>query len=185
MGASAGGYAAPSSAAHVSLLRPIPTAIVVGLIAAALSMIRSADVSFWTDEAITITAAERTWPQLFAMLGNVDAVHGAYYSVMKIWVGATGIDEWTLRSSSALFIGIAVAFTFLIGRMLQTARFGVLAATVLMLLPRATWAGIEARPWALTVAFAAVTSWVLLLGIRSPRTGTFSPTASWPQWARS
>src|SRR5579859_710136 len=38
--------------------------------------------SYWRDEAATIAAIRRPLGDLIRMLGNVDAVHGAYYLLM-------------------------------------------------------------------------------------------------------
>ncbi|MGC1285344.1 MAG: hypothetical protein WA895_20565, partial [Streptosporangiaceae bacterium] len=40
--------------------------------------------SYWRDEAATMSAAQRPLGNLFRTLGNIDAVHGAYY--LLIWV---------------------------------------------------------------------------------------------------
>ncbi len=40
--------------------------------------------SYWRDETATLSAVQRPFGALISMLGNVDAVHGAYY--MIIWV---------------------------------------------------------------------------------------------------
>jgi mannosyltransferase len=42
--------------------------------------------SFWRDEGATLSAVHRTLPQLIRMLGQMDAVHGAYYLLMWLLV---------------------------------------------------------------------------------------------------
>ena len=51
--------------------------LIVGVLAAAVSLAGAGRPSFWYDEAATISAAySRSLQQLWPMLGNADAVHG-------------------------------------------------------------------------------------------------------------
>src|SRR3954447_15910920 len=83
--------------------------LVVFLVATALSAVGSGGVSLWTDEAVTLSVATRTWGELWDLLGHVDAVHGLYYALMKPWVEAFGGSEVALRAPSALAAGGAAA----------------------------------------------------------------------------
>ncbi len=57
--------------------------------------------SFWRDEAATIAAIKRPLGDLITMLGNVDAVHGAYYLMMWPIEHVLGPGELVLRLPSA------------------------------------------------------------------------------------
>ena len=57
--------------------------------------------SYWRDEAATLSATRRSFPQLIRMLGNVDAVHGVYYVLMWPVVHLIGTDELAMRLPSA------------------------------------------------------------------------------------
>src|SRR5579863_5263108 len=46
--------------------------------------------TLWRDEAYTKDAINRSIGQLFALLGHQDAVHGAYYLLLHLVVGAIG-----------------------------------------------------------------------------------------------
>jgi mannosyltransferase len=60
--------------------------LIVGILAAAVSLTGAARPSFRYDEAATISASySRSLGQLWHMLGNVDAVHGLYYLLMHGW----------------------------------------------------------------------------------------------------
>src|SRR5215217_3121713 len=60
--------------------------VIVGVLAAAVSLVGAGRPSFWYDEAATISASySRSLGQLWQMLGNVDAVHGLYYVLMHGW----------------------------------------------------------------------------------------------------
>ncbi|PSL36618.1 mannosyltransferase [Labedella gwakjiensis] len=147
----------PSPSARRRVLLPA----ILGVIAVVLSSIRSADVSSWTDEAITVSAATRSWSELWEMLQNIDAVHGVYYAFMHVWIGLFGASEFAIRFPSALAVGGAVVGTYVLGRRFGGERLAVVGAVVTMLLPRLLWAGIEGRPFAFT-AVAAVWATVAL-----------------------
>ncbi len=57
--------------------------------------------SFWRDEAATIAAIKRPLGDLIKMLGNVDAVHGAYYLMMWPIEHVLGSGALVLRLPSA------------------------------------------------------------------------------------
>lgn len=110
--------------------------------------------SLWFDEVATVSATSRSWPDLFAMLGNVDLVHGLYYAVMKVWFGIVGCTPFTLRLPSAFAIGVAAALVVVLAERFGSRRFAVLAGVVFCCLPRITWAGTEGRSYAATTALA-------------------------------
>jgi mannosyltransferase len=76
---------------------------IVGLLGAALSLAGASRPSFWYDEAATISASySRSLAQLWAMLGNVDAVHGLYYLFMHGWFEVFPPTEfWSRRCGGA------------------------------------------------------------------------------------
>jgi mannosyltransferase len=76
--------------------------------------------SLWRDEAYTKDAIGRSVSQLFAMLGNMDAVHGAYYLFMHVIVAVIGTSAVALRFPSLCAMVIAAGFTAAIGRRTAT-----------------------------------------------------------------
>lgn len=121
------------------------------------------------DEQATATAASRTWGQLLDLVtGSTDAVHGTFYALMKPWVGLLGIDPFWLRLPGAVAVGIAAAGMVVLGTMLDRTRTGLIAAAILVLLPRVFWAGGEARSYALQIAAAV---WLTVLFISAVRNG--------------
>jgi mannosyltransferase len=124
-------------------------------------MVGAGRPSFWYDEAATISAAySRSIGQLWQMLGNVDAVHGLYYLLMHAWFAVVPPTECWSRLPSALGVGAAAAGVVVLGRQFSTRTAAVCAGIVCAILPRATWAGIEARPYALSMMVAA---WLTVL----------------------
>ncbi len=149
---------------------PLIAQICAVFVAASLLAIAGArSVSLWTDEAVTASAARRTWPELWAMLQNIDAVHGAYYAFMKVWVDVFGTSDIALRAPSALAVGGTAVGVLLLTRRIADARTALVAAALCALLPRLTWAGIEARPYAFTALLATWSTLLLVDAVQRPR----------------
>ncbi|MFF0816187.1 glycosyltransferase family 39 protein [Rhodococcus sp. NPDC003318] len=140
-----------------------------GLLATLIGVAGAWIPSFWWDEAATVSAADRTVPELGELLGRIDAVHGAYYLLMHGWFAVFGIGELSARVPSALAVGIATAALVQLARMLADTRVAVAAGAVFMVLPRITWAATEARSYALVAAMGALTGLVLVTALRSTR----------------
>ena len=141
-------------------------ALVVGLLAVVLSFAWSWQPSIWFDEAATVSATMRSWPELGRMLANVDAVHGLYYAGMHLWLDLVGYSPLTLRLPSAVFVGLATALTMLLVRSRAGRRTAILAGIAFALLPRVTWMGTEGRSYALTAALAVALTLVFLAAWR-------------------
>lgn len=150
---------------HARPPRHVLPAVLVGVGAAAVSAVGSWSVSLWSDEAATISAASRSIGDLGRLLTTVDAVHGTYYVVMHAWVALLGASPFSLRLLSALAVGGAAAGLYVLARRLHDSTTALLAATVFALLPRITWAGIEARPFALGVTLAVWLTVVLHVAV--------------------
>ncbi|MCU1424186.1 MAG: hypothetical protein JWM51_477, partial [Microbacteriaceae bacterium] len=140
----------------------------VGVLGLVVSLVGITVPSVWYDEAATITAATRDWDHLWAMVGNVDAVHAAYYAIMHVVFDLVGYSPLSLRAPSAVAIGIAAALVVVLGRLFDRPRLGVLAGIAFCLLPRTFWAGAEGRSYALTATLAILMTVLLVLAIRSP-----------------
>jgi mannosyltransferase len=152
--------------------RPTPAwdAPIVGILAAAVSLVGAGRPSFWYDEAATISASySRSLAQLWQMLGNVDAVHGLYYLIMHGWFAVFPPTEFWSRAPSGLAVGAAAAGLVVLGKQFSTRTVAVSAGVVCGILPRATWAGIEARPYAMSM-MAAV--WLTVLLVHAARRDT-------------
>ncbi len=138
--------------------------LLVGCVAAALSFAGSWVPSLWTDEAATITAARRTLPQLWRMLGTVDAVHGAYYAFAHVWVALFGSTALALRLPSAVAVGLAAgALTVLVRRLGGTPALATGSGLVFAVLPRTTWMGVEGRSYAWTALLAVALTLTLVI----------------------
>lgn len=141
-------------------------AVAVAIFAIAVSAAGAARPSLWFDEAATISASTRSFAELWRMLGNIDAVHGLYYLVMHGWFAIFPATEFWSRLSSSLAVGIAAAGVVVLGRQLSTRAVAVAAGVVFALLPRVTWAGIEARSYALCMVAGV---WLTVLCVTAIR----------------
>ncbi len=153
----------------LSMHRGAALPLLAGLLGFTISMFGITTPGLWYDEAATVISATRSWPQLWAEIGNVDAVHALYYAVMHLVFDVFGYSPLSLRMPSAIAVGIAAALVLVLGRQLGRPRLAVIAAVVFCLIPRVTWMGTEGRSYALTATLAILATVVLL---RAMRTGT-------------
>lgn len=158
----------PTTPAYLARIVPELT---VGAVASILALIGSWHTSLWTDESATISAARRSVSDLWTLLHSLDVVHGTYYLFMHYWMDAFGQSPFVLRLPSALFVGIAVGLTVSCTRRLTDGPTAVTAGLLLALLPRVTWAGMEARPYAASVALAAAATSAVLTAVHRPTVG--------------
>ncbi len=141
--------------------------LTVGVFAAAVSLAGAGRPSFWYDEAATISASySRSLAQLWQMMGTVDAVHGLYYLLMHGWFSIFGPTEFFSRVPSALAVGATAAALVVLGKQLSSRTVALSAGVICGVLPRATWAGIEARPYALSMMIAAWSTVLLVHAVR-------------------
>jgi mannosyltransferase len=136
------------------LRHPAVAPLAVGLLGLAISLAGIGIPALWYDEAATVISTTRSWPQLWAELGNVDAVHGVYYALMHVVFEVVGYSPLALRIPSAIAIGAAAALVVVLGRQLSRPSTGLIAGLVFVLIPRVTWAGTEGRSYAITVLLA-------------------------------
>jgi mannosyltransferase len=141
--------------------------LVVGVLAAAISLAGAARPSFWYDEAATISASySRSLGQLWQMLGNVDAVHGLYYLFMHGWFQIFPPTEFWSRAPSGLAVGGAAAGVVVLGGQFSSRTVALASGVLCGVLPRTTWAGIEARPYALSMMAAVWITVLLVVAVR-------------------
>jgi mannosyltransferase len=127
--------------------------------------------SLWFDEGATISAsASRTLPELWKLLGHIDAVHGLYYLLMHGWFTIFPPTEFWSRVPSALAIGAAAAGVTVFTRQFVPGRAtAVCAGVVFAILPRITWAGVEARSYAFAAGAAVWLTVLLVAAVRRNR----------------
>ena len=123
--------------------------------------------SFWQDEASTLADTHRTLPQLFALLGHIDAVHGAYYVLMWFVIRVAGTGEFAVRFPSAVAMAVAAGGISLLGKRLVSGRAGLAAGLVFAAIPQVSWYGQNAREYALVAAVATISSYLLVRAVQA------------------
>ena len=132
------------------------------MLATVYSGFRMHTPSFWVDEAATISAIDRSLPDLFRMLGSIDAVHGFYYLLMRGWAALFGLSEFALRLPSLIAIGVAAGLVVAIGRRIGSLNYGLTAAALMVLLPRTQYVATDARSYALALAAGVAATYFLV-----------------------
>src|SRR5579859_1227293 len=132
------------------------------LLALLISLWSITTPSYWRDEAATIAAIRRPFGDLIRMLGNVDAVHGAYYLMMWPIEHIFGAGALAMRLPSALAAAVAAAAVAAIGRRLISPWAGLAAGVFLAILPVTSRYGEEARSYEFVVAAATIASYLLI-----------------------
>jgi mannosyltransferase len=127
--------------------------------------------AFWGDEADTLSAVSRPWPQVLRLLGHVDAVHGLYYLLLWPVARLAGTGALAVRLPSALAMAAAAAGVAVIARRLASRRAALYAGLVFAVLPAVSLQGHDARPYALVTAAATAASYLLLRVAADPRPG--------------
>ena len=148
------------------LLDPLAIAVLASLVGGAVA----SRPSLWFDESATISAsASRSLPDLWRMLGHIDAVHGLFYLLMHGWFAVFPPTEFWSRVPSCLAVGGAAAGVVVFGKQFLPRTTAVCAGIVFAILPRVTWAAVEARSYALTAAAAVWLTVLLVTSVRRNR----------------
>lgn len=150
-------------------LSPAGIAVALFVVATVIALLGSWNVSLWTDEAATISAARRSTGELWQLVHNIDAVHAVYYFVIHFWGGAFGWSAFALRLPSALAAGATVVGVWSLARRFGRPDAALTAAFVATVLPRTTWMGIEARSFGLSAAIAVWATVALVVALRGER----------------
>jgi mannosyltransferase len=154
--------------------RAVLDPLVVAVLGIVVSLAGAGRPSFWYDEAATISASySRSLGQLWQMLGNVDAVEGLYYVLMHGWFTIFPPTEFWSRVPSGLAVGGAAAGVVVLGKQLSSRTVAVASGVVCAILPRTTWAGIEARPYALSMMAAVWLAVLLVYAVRRNNAGAW------------
>jgi mannosyltransferase len=135
---------------------------------AILSMYQITRPALWADELATWGAVRLSWGSLFRLLGNVDAVVGPYFTLMKAWTSVAGTSTLALRLPSALAMTAAVALLTILGTRLAGRRVGLLAGLAFAVVPTTSRYAQEARPYAFVILFAVLATLALTWLLDAP-----------------
>ncbi|WP_106397545.1 glycosyltransferase family 39 protein [Actinocorallia populi] len=148
---------------------PALTVAVPALLTMAITGFRLDGPALWRDEAVTAGMARRDLGSFFAVLGEIDAVHGLYYLLMKAVVALFGDGETALRAPSVLGAVLAAGATAEIGRRLGGARVGLFAGLLVAVSPALSRYAQEARQYTLAAGLAALATLLLVRALRDRR----------------
>ncbi|MFI7338560.1 glycosyltransferase family 39 protein [Streptomyces sp. NPDC050085] len=123
--------------------------------------------TMWRDEAATVMVASRTLPQLWHVLGTVDAVHGAYYLLMHFLLPLHP-GEVMLRLPSVLGASATAGLVAALGVRLVRPRVGLWAGLLYAIAPFAQYYAQEGRSYALVAAAAAASTLLLVRCVERP-----------------
>jgi mannosyltransferase len=124
--------------------------------------------SFSMDEDATLLAVNRTFPQLISLLGKVDVVHGAYYSLIWVVTHLFGGSELAVRFPSAVAMAVAAGGVTMLGRRLVSDWAGLASGLVFAVLPSVSWYAEDARDYAIVTALAVAASYLFVRVLDSP-----------------
>ncbi len=128
--------------------------------------------ALWRDEATTKIVVVRPVSQIWALVHHTDAVHGAYYLLLHLFMLAFGTSATALRLPSMIAMGITCGFVAAIGHRLAMtagapfARFtGLCAGLVFAALPFMTRYAQEARSYAIVTMLATMATYLLIRAV--------------------
>lgn len=162
-------------------VRPWLPAAAAALAGLASGAYRLGVPSPWRDEAATVDAAQRSVPQILALLAHVDVVNGAYYLCLHPVMAVLGSSPAVIRAPSVLAMAVAAGFTAALGQRLAAmaglpspAFTGLLAGLLLVAAPQATVYAQDARPYAIVAMLATIATYLLVRSLADGR---------WRWWA--
>jgi mannosyltransferase len=138
-------------------------------VALALGLFHLGAKSFWLDEAFSVAAAgvHRGLHQvLLADAGNF----AFYYLLLHLWLQAGTGDTW-VRGLSVLFAAAAPPLLFVAGRRIVGSKAALLGAFVMACNPLFVSYAQEARGYSLLLALSILSTYLLVLCLRSPEPG--------------
>ncbi|HEY3979964.1 MAG TPA: glycosyltransferase family 39 protein [Streptosporangiaceae bacterium] len=132
------------------------------------------------DEVATRWAASLSLGQLAHLLGNIDAVHGAYYLLMHAWT-VVGTSPAVLRIPSVIAMAAAAALVAILGRQLTGSGWaGLLAGLVTAATPAMSYYAQTARSYALVFACVAAATVILVKALKSETSPSGAPGPAGP-----
>ena len=149
-------------------LRTWATAAATAVFAFAVNVIAVGVPAAWQDEGATWVVNQRSIPQLVSLLRGVDAVHGVYYLIIRVWQHIAGDSVVGLRMFSVAAVALGAGLAVFLAAELFGDRFALWAGLAYGVLPQATWASIEARSYVLsaTAVTAAMLAFWIAVRIR-------------------
>jgi len=122
----------------------------------------------WYDEAISLSVARRSLPEIWAYLHTTDTHPIAYYALLHLWIRWVGTDLSLMRTPS-LILGVgAVLLTWALGRRLFSPWVGIVAAGLVALHPLEIFSSNEMRMYPLLTVLALLSTWLAYRAVEVP-----------------
>jgi mannosyltransferase len=137
-----------------TLARTAPLALVL-VLAAALALFQSGQLSLWRDEGFSVLLAREPWSEFGRVIVETQANMALYYLLLKGWL-VLGDGEAFIRSLSALAAVAAVAATYGFAARLFGRTAGLVAALLLAVNAFLVQYAQEARGYSLAVFLVAL-----------------------------
>lgn len=161
---------------HATPRRPVVACLTwaaPAVVTAALGLFEIGVPQLWRDELASWSAANRSVPQLWAMLHNIDAVLGLYYFGLHLWMAVFGDSATAMRLPSVFAMAAAAVVVALIGRRLGGDVAGLASGLIFAVIPSVSRYAQEARPYAFATFFAALATLMFLRAMERP---------GWSRW---
>ena len=135
---------------------------------AVIGFLGASTPGMWADELATWVLATAPLDEMLRVLKNADASIGPYYLFIQAWVRVFGESELAMRAPSVLAMAGATALIVALGTRLAERKVGVIAGLLFALLPAVSRFAHEARPYALAVFFATLSTYLLIRFLDRP-----------------
>lgn len=123
--------------------------------------------SLWWDEAATKASFINGWAGIDAITLHLDVVHKLYYQIAFLVTQVFGVSTLSLRLPSAIASALAsVLMVALAKRLGLSAPAAYFAGLLLAILPRVTWASLEARSYSMDVLTGVLTALLLVAAVQ-------------------
>ena len=137
-------------------------------VAAAFRFTRIGHQSFWLDESYTVDLVQRSFGHMLSGVASDESTPPLYYVLAWVWAKVFGLNEYGLRSLSALAGTLTVPAAYVAGASLVTRRVGLVAAALAAFSPLLVWYSQEARSYALMVLLSGLGLLALLAARERP-----------------
>ena len=112
--------------------------------------------SWSPDEGVTVALLKLGFADLFTAVRHSESTPPLYYVLAWVWAKVFGLNEYGLRSLSALAGTLTEPAAYVAGASLVTRRVGLVAAALAAFSPLLVWYSQEARSYALLVLLVTV-----------------------------
>ncbi len=164
---------APANASTVAVLARRLYWLWPGLLTLGYGLWQVTGPALWADELATWGAVRLGWGPMYRLLGNIDAVVGPYYTLVKAWTSLVGTSTLALRLPSvAAMTGAAMLLAVLGARVSENRWLGLLAGLTFAVVPATTRYAQEARPYAFVIFFAILATLLLVRLVQRPSVST-------------